>query len=189
MIQLMIFYAATEILQYPKPSTEYPIKTQINKIQIDKNFVLKIKQYHDPNFYWCPEEGLFTKNTINKRKGIEPKHREKKQFLVYDINGNFINIYNSIKDIIKEYPEYKDSGIRNSIKNNKNYKNYYFKQIISGNSYDTKINTAPALCEIDNIMFYKQSEIAKYTGVSRQAVSDCLKRKGGIIGGKKVNWF
>ena len=97
------------------------------------------------------------------------------------MKGNFIKIYNSIREILEEYPELNDSGIRNSIKKNKSYKNFYFKQIPYGQSYKNKISVSEPLCIIDGMAFYKQCEIAKYIGVSRQAVSDCFKRKGKTI--------
>lgn len=178
------------ILPYPKPSNEFPIQTKINNIQITKDFQPQIKKREEPPvFYWSPNEDLFTSATLRRHANIEIKHRAHYQYLQYDMNGNFIKSYNSIKEIINEYSNLKDSGIRTSIKQNKSYYNFYFKQIPFGQFYEDKIKVAPPLCLIDNIPFYKQAEIVKYTKVSRQAVSDCFKRKGKIIGGKQVIWI
>lgn len=167
---------AKDILSYPKPATEFPIQTSITKYQIDRNFVPEKQVYEIPDFYYNEDEEL--------------SHRRKKedcQYLLYDKSGNFVAVYKSIAQILKDYPDYSDSGIRNMINTGRRHKDFFFNKIPYGMKYEEKI-PVDVLCWIDGKPFYKQKEIVAYTGVSRQAVSACVKRKGKKIGGKDVEW-
>ena len=162
---------ATQILPYPKPSTDYPIQTKKRNYQITKNFIPEKNNIEIKEFYYNPEEQLFSNNCIKKHNGIIKKS----------------SIYNSISSFIKENEGYTDSGIRHAEKTGKRYKDNFFKIIKYKENYPKSLNIK-ILCWIDNIPFYEQRDIVNYTGVTRQAVSSCYKRHGKTIGGKKVKW-
>lgn len=178
---------ASDILPYPKPTTEYPIQTKITIYQKDDNFVPEEIKPEIKEFYYDPEEPLFTNAYFRRHNGVIPKPRPKIQLVVYNKEGKFEGIYDSIALFIKDNPNYCDSSIRESSKGNKRYKDKFFKIIKYKEEYPQQLQI-DVLCWIDGIAFYKQKEIVAYTGVSRQAVSSCVKRKGKIIGGKEVIW-
>lgn len=178
---------ASAILPYPKPTNEFPIQTKVVNIQTSKDFINSELEIEKPVYYWSPREEKFT-TAMLRRHGVETKHRTEYQYLIYDMKGNFAQLYNSIKEILADYPQLNDSGIRTNIKKEKSYKGFYFKQIPYGQYYEEKIKVAEPLCYIDDIPFYKQIEIARYVGVTRQAVSSCFKKKNPMIGGKNIIW-
>lgn len=109
------------------------------------------------------------------------------QYLVYNKDGKFENVYNTVHEITQDMPGYKDSGIYSAVKNLNRYKDKYFRQIRTGESFPKSIEVN-ILCWIDGRPFYKQKEITEYTSVTKQAVSACCKRRGKKIGGKEIIW-
>lgn len=172
---------ATALLPYPKPNTEYPIQTKEIIYKQDIDYISppcpQIKQ-----FYYTPNEQLFTRECLKRRGEIIDN-----EYLIYDKSGKFVEKYNNISEICTKYKGYSQSSISNAIKTGKRYKDYYFRKIPCNETIKPSIDVN-IICWIDGIAFYKQSEIVKYTGVTRQAVSSCVKRKGKAIGGKKIIW-
>lgn len=119
--------------------------------------------------------------------GLIQNDKHSYQYLVYNKDGKFENIYDTIHEITQNMPGYKDSGIYSSVKNLNRYKDKYFRQIKAGENFPNSIEVN-VLCWIDGHPFYKQKEITEYTGVTKQAVSACCKRKGRKIGGKEIIW-
>ena len=107
---------------------------------------------------------------------------------IYDTMGILINISDNIKNIIKLYPECSDSGVRLALKNKKIYKNKFFRYYNIDDNPLTSIDV-PYLCEIDNIRFNRQVQVAEYCGVTKQAVSSAKLHKAKLINGKQIKWF
>lgn len=161
------------IYPYPKPSTEYPIVTQVKIHKEDQNFLTKnnICSEKEIEHFYC--------NTMNS--GLNGKYK----FVVYNLNGTIDSIYGKISDIKIE--GYKAEGIRGSINSGKKYKNKYFKKFNCGESIPNEIEVE-AICWIDEEPFYTMPEIVKFTGLSRQAVQQNRKRNGKKLNGHKVIW-
>ena len=77
--------------------------------------------------------------------------------------------------------------IKKAIKENRKYKNKYFKKFKNKEDVLPDLNIEP-ICWIDNIPFYNRSDIVKYANVTRQAVQNSFKNNGKTIGGKKIVW-
>ena len=173
---------ATPPMEYPKPSNEFPIKVDEKIwIQNDEVFNSYTKQERTHvEYYDEGEEPLFTRAVLIKRGEIVPRSRRK--VAMYDIGGNFLQYFNSIDEAVTE--EYNKQGISMSINSGKKYKGRYFRYY-NGNEEAIEV---PIICKIDGIAFGVASDIARYTSVSKQAVSAARKRKQSSIGGRDVEW-
>ena len=169
--------------QYPKPSTDYPIKTKEKIYKEDLNYFNKTQNIKEiPKFYYIEDELLFTKKTLKRRGQIEEK---KEIYAVYNENGLLEDIYEEISDI--KITGYLKEGIKKAIKENRKYKNKYFKKFKNKEDVLSNLNIEP-ICWIDNIPFYNRSDVVKYANVTRQAVQNSFKNNGKTIGGKKIIW-
>ena len=173
---------ATPPMEYPKPSNEFPIKVDEKIwIQNDEVFNSYTKQERTHvEYYDEGEEPLFSRAVLIKRGEIVPRSRRK--VAMYDIGGNFLQYFNSIDEAVTE--EYNKQGISMSINSGKKYKGRYFRYY-NGNEEAIEV---PIICRIDGIAFGVASDIARYTSVSKQAVSAARKRKQSSIGGRDVEW-
>lgn len=106
-------------------------------------------------------------------------------YAVYNENGILENIYKEISDI--KISGYLKEGIKKAIKENKKYKNKYFKKFKNKDNVLLNLNIEP-ICWIDDIPFYKRSDVSKYVNVTRQAVQNSFKNNGKTIGGKRIIW-
>ena len=175
---------AVPILPYPKPKTEYPIQTN-EKIYKKTDEINTISQkYEHPSFYYNPNELLFSKRCL-ERKGELIK--EEYIYAIYNKDGKLEGVFNSVSEINAKMPKYLSTGIHNAIKTLNPYKEKYFRKYLKDSDYDKEIKVK-ILCWIDNIPYYSQKDLVKDLGVSRQAVSACIKRKGKTLGGRKVTW-
>ena len=172
----------TTPMEYPKPSNEFPIKVDEKIwIQNDEVFNSYVKQERTHvEYYDEGEEPLFSRAVLIKRGEIVPRSRRK--VAMYDIGGNFLQYFNSIDEAVTE--EYNKQGISMSINSGKKYKGRYFRYY-NGNEEAIEV---PIICKIDGIAFGVASDIARYTSVSKQAVSAARKRKQSSIGGRDVEW-
>ena len=172
----------TPPMEYPKPSNEFPIKVDEKIwIQNDEVFNSYVKQERTHvEYYDEGEEPLFSRAVLIKRGEIVPRSRRK--VAMYDIGGNFLQYFNSIDEAVTE--EYNKQGISMSINSGKKYKGRYFRYY-NGNEEAIEV---PIICRIDGIAFGVASDIARYTSVSKQAVSAARKRKQSSIGGRDVEW-
>ena len=172
----------TPLMEYPKPSNEFPIKVDEKIwIQNDEVFNSYTKQERTHvEYYDEGEEPLFSRAVLIKRGEIVPRSRRK--VAMYDIGGNFLQYFNSIDEAVTE--EYNKQGISMSINSGKKYKGRYFRYY-NGNEEAIEV---PIICRIDGIAFGVASDIARYTSVSKQAVSAARKRKLSSIGGRDVEW-
>ena len=172
----------TTPMEYPKPSNEFPIKVDEKIwIQNDEVFNSYVKQERTHvEYYDEGEEPLFSRAVLIKRGEIVPRSRRK--VAMYDIGGNFLQYFNSIDEAVTE--EYNKQGISMSINSGKKYKGRYFRYY-NGNEEAIEV---PIICRIDGIAFGVASDIARYTSVSKQAVSAARKRKQSSIGGRDVEW-
>lgn len=197
---------ASPILDYPKPANEYPVETYRINHQIDNSFTPEPAQVEIKDFYYNPDEPLFTASYYERHQNDDDSdlyniiqykrklhalrmRREKFQYVVYDRKGKLIDLCDSIAEILRKFTECRETQLREHIMSGTAYKGYYIKKIPYGSEYEQTIKVDSPLCWIDDKAFYRQVDIAKYTGVTRQAVSCCYKHKGKIIGGKEVIWY
>lgn len=178
---------ATEPLNFPKPATDFPIVTK-EKIYKQDDTVYnsyKVKRTKPDDVYYSPEKFLFTKRTLQKR-GELPLY-ERKFYAMYDIYGHLESTGESLSSFASEV--YKTTGIFNSIKDERVYKNKFFKSFI-----ETDIQNIPEEIEvpivgfIDEIPFARLVDMANYLGISRQAVSKARQQKKKYIGKVPVIW-
>ena len=175
---------ASEVLPYPKPTNEYPIKI--------KEKILKENQeiYNNPleiprvfvKYYYEKDKYLFSKATLKRRGELK---EDKRRILMYDSFGKFEKEFNDIK-LVKE-DGFTISSVRKALKSNKIYKDKYFKYIFEYEEIPQEIEV-PFVCLIDEIPFPTYAEAARYLGVSRQAVQQSSTRKSKKVGGKDIIW-
>jgi hypothetical protein len=176
---------ASPILPYPKPSNEFPIKTEEHiykqNDEVFNNFVSKEKKIVE--YYHVEETQLFSNATLIRRGEKEPQRP--KPVAVYDAGGNLETTFENVKSV--NLSGYLESGIRESISSNKSYKNKYFRFYYDDEPDETI--EVPYICIIDEIPFNSYAEVGRYLGVSRQAVHSAWKRKAKTAGGKPVIWI
>lgn len=176
---------ASSILPYPKPSNEFPIKTEEHiykqNDEVFNNFVSKEKKMVE--YYHIEETQLFSNATLIRRGEKEPQRP--KPVAVYDAGGNLETTFENVKSI--NLSGYLESGIRESISSNKSYKNKYFRFYYDDEPDETI--EVPYICIIDEIPFNSYAEAGRYLGVSRQAIHSAWKRKAKTAGGKPVIWI
>lgn len=97
---------ATPVLPYPKPTNEFPIQTRINVYKEDPNFSNVEYQKKNIEFYYTPNERLFSYACLRK-KYATVKPRELSYYVVYDKTGNKIGEFNSLSEILQNFPELK----------------------------------------------------------------------------------
>jgi hypothetical protein len=179
---------ATPILPYPKPDTEYPIKTKEHIYKLDEDafnsYAPGAKEKIE--YYWIKEDRLFTNNTLKRRLGYLPEKRAPYQIGVYDLAGDLEGIYNHIKDIPLE--DYLEDGIRKSAKNLKKYKQKHFRFYPIDEEPPEHIEV-DYICIIDEIPFASYSEAGRYLGSSRQAVHQARQRNSAKIKDKEIIWI
>lgn len=175
---------ATEPEDYPKPLTEFPIKTR-EKIykqndEIFNNY--KTNERSIVEYFYEEEKELFCRTTLIRRGELVVK--PKRKVAVYSIEGFLLSTYESVKDI--DIPNIKESGIRTSLSTEGSHKDFYFRYYIDEPQEEIDV---PVVCLIDEIPFKTAASAARYLQVSRQAVSASRKRGGKKINGIEVKWI
>lgn len=175
---------ATEILEYPKPANEFPIKIreQIYKQNDDifNNFQKKDVQFVE--YYYEKDNKLFT-NAALIRRG-ELKKTMPKPVAVYNAGGDLEFIAKNVKSV--NLDGYLESGIRKSIQTESGYKQKYFRFF---EEEPVERIEVPFICIIDEIPFNSLAEAGRYLGVSRQAIHNAKSRHSKTIKDKAVIWI
>lgn len=180
---------ATPVLEYPKPTNEFPIKTReyIYK-RNDKVFnspILPNREHVD--YYYEKETQFFTTATLrrrwNKEKGIEIPKNIMLPVACYDIGGTLEHTWKNMREFSLE--GYRKEAVKEAINLNKSYKNKYFKhyEIEPEEQIDV-----PVICYVDEIPFNSLSELGRYLNVSRQAIHQAKSRKAKSINNKNIHW-
>ena len=176
--------AASPILEYPKPSNEFPIKIEEHiykqNDEIFNSFAIKPKEKVE--YYYVKEDKLFSNAALIRQGKREPQ--KPKPVAIYDAGGNLESTFENVKAITM--PGYLENGIRESISSLKCYKNKYFRFY---EEEPEEFIEVPYICIIDEIPFNSFAEIGRYLGVSRQAVHSASKRRAKTLGGKPVIWI
>lgn len=91
---------------------------------------------------------------------------------------------------MKEIPlDLNKDGIYRAFKSKSHfYKDYYFIQYKHTDDIPEAIDV-PIVCKIDEIEFVKQTDAARYLGVSRQSINQAMKLKQTKIKGKEIIWL
>ena len=100
----------------------------------------------------------------------------------YDAFGKIRNTYNKYEDVGVNKKIIDSKAIYND---NTYYRVYRGEDIIKDCLDDIK----QPICCIDNKYFTKQTDLARYLGISRQAVQQSYKRKTKEIMNKPIKWF
>lgn len=175
---------ANEILPYPKPATEYPIMTKCDIYKQNDEVFNSYKPQRaaqEPQIYYTDEEYYFTKRTMIRSGVIIPD-----TYAMYDTYGVLEETAYTMKELGGE--EYKPVSISNAIKNNKVYKNKYFRLYKGYDLVEEEIEV-PAIAIIDEIPFPREADIADYLHTTRQAVSAAKKKQSTKICGKEIEWL
>lgn len=175
---------ASPILPYPKPATEFPIMTKCEIYKRNDNIFNSYVQEHtvaQPEIYYEEELYYFSKRAMVRSGVIIPD-----TYARYDVYGQLEATAHSMTELGGDI--YKPVSISNAIKNNKVYKNKYFRAYKGYDIIEEEIDV-PVLAIIDEIPFPRESDIAAYLKVSRQAVSSAKKNLSPMIRGKAVKWL
>ena len=181
-------HLASPPLPYPKPATEYPIQTNITVMKKNDDYAVAQYEEKDVEFYYDPNERLFTHACLRRRGEHILPRMQSSYFVIYDAFGKKKGEYNSIKEILSAYDFLSETSVRLALNEGKMHKGMYYKKIPRGKPCDERIEVKKPLCWIDDVPYFKQTEIAKAFGISRQAVSSSVKRKGKKICGHDVIW-
>lgn len=171
---------ASPVLSYPKESNEYPIRTDVS-VYKDEPYITETDNKEMPKFYYDPSELLFSRRALIRQGVIVKEH-----IAAYDGNGDLELTTPTITEMANEL-DITQSTISSAIKSGKIACGYYFRRFPSNQEPEAKIDV-PWLCKIDGIKFARQTYIADYCGVSRQAVSQAVKRQSKEIAGKIILW-
>lgn len=110
---------------------------------------------------------------------------DKQGIAIYNRYGDLVAVARSIRGAITK--DFLDGGIRAALKSGKIYKDHFFRYYTLS-EYLPKNIEVPYLCIIDGVKFMKQTEIAEYCGVTKQAVSTAKSHNAPSINGKIVKW-
>ncbi len=179
---------ASPVLPYPKPSTDYPIKTkEIIYKQNDEVFNNPIiERPKNVKYYYVKDKYLFTRRTLQKNGLLEKGQSNViyKNIAVYDAGGHLENTYDTVSDIDIEGAT--APGIRKAIRENRSYKFKWFR--IYEDEPEEEIDV-PYIAIFDEIPFSSFSEMGRYLNISRQAVQQARKRHSKQILGQPVIWI
>lgn len=171
---------ASEILPYPKPTTDCPICTRV-EVYKNEPYTAEVKEKDMPLFYYVEGEDLFSRRALNRQNGLG-----KNAVAIYHYNGDLYQTADTISEAA-EMLGISFSSVSKALKDNKISCGYYFRYYNSLTTPADQIDVS-WLAEVDGVKFLKQTEIADYCGVSRQAVSQAVKRQSKIINGKEIIW-
>lgn len=115
-----------------------------------------------------------------KKIGDDEQH-----IAVYNRSGELVATARGVRSLVNK--DLLDGGIRAALKSEKIYKDYFFRYFNITEKPLKKIEV-PYLCIIDEIKFMKQTEVAEYCGVTKQAVSSAKAHNASLINGKVVKW-
>ena len=176
---------ASELLPYPKPSNEFPIKTREVIYKKDDEIFNNYKPQDrvEVEYFYEKERSLFCRATL-KRRGEELPGRLQMKIAVYNDRGELERTGEGVKSLVDD--KYKDNGIRDSIKTGKIYKDCYFRSYEDEPEEEIEIHP---ICMVDEIPFVNLAEMGRYLGVTRQAASIARKRKTKKVGGIEVTWY
>ena len=109
---------ASPILPYPKPATDFPIKTKekVIKENIDV-YNNPVDNRNEVTYYYEKDKYLFSRRVLKQRGEIAS---DKKQLAMYNISGELEKVYPDIKSV--DVPGLTAASIRNSTKTLKVYK-------------------------------------------------------------------
>lgn len=184
--------AATPILKYPKPTTEYPIKVkeQVHCRDVTQTLQLKKDKGEEPHFFYDPYELLFSYQALRRRakkeRGESIHVGTRNSVAQYSLQGKLETTYLNLSEAARA--GYGTEGVKSAAKKQKVYKNKFFVLYPMNREPEPNI-TIPFICIIEGQGFYKVPDIALFLGVSRQAVYASKKRNGKILAGKKVEWI
>lgn len=110
---------------------------------------------------------------------------DKQGIAIYNRYGGLVAVARSIRGAITK--DFLDGGIRAALKSGKIYKDHFFRYYNLPEYPPINIEV-PYLCIIDGVKFMKQTEVAEYCGVTKQAVSTAKSHNAPFINGKNVEW-
>lgn len=176
---------ASEVLEYPKPSTEYPIKVKEKIIKQNDEIYNNPKEIERTfvEYYYEKDKLLFSRATLIRRG--ELKSSTSRKIVMYNSFGEKEKEYNTISEA--KVDGYLSPGISKSLKENKFYKDKYFRYYYVNEEIPDEIDV-PYVILIDNTPFPTFIAAANYLGVSKQAVQQSSVRKSKKIAGKEVIW-
>lgn len=178
-------------IPYPKEVTDAPVVTKTIVLKGDDSQYLeynnKMQEITDKPliFYYDENELLFSKRALIRRGELE-KQQPKYLYAKYNLYGQLEQTGFSIKDFETDVFNYQT--LLKVFQEEKFYKNKYFMKF-DPKSTAPQIIKIPIIAIIDDIPFYKQSDIARYLGVSRQAISQSKQRNSKQINGKEIKWI
>lgn len=186
---------ASPVLPYPKPDTDYPIKTdEVVYRRCDEIF----NNYCPPKreqveYYYVKDESLFSRKALQHRTQKETsiieassikEPKRNRSVAMYDSGGNLEQTFENVKSI--QLDGYLQKGIRESLASQKSYKNKYFRYFYLDAPEAIEV---PFICIIDEIPFNSYAEIGRYLNTSRQAVYSASRKQAKTICGKSVIWI
>lgn len=176
---------ASDVLPYPKPTTEFPIKVKEAVYREDPDAAAHPDTrsgLEAPKYVYEPCEMLFSKRTLVRRgEYSEPKFR----YAAYDRDGALVTVADDLEKIAMD--GFSLSGMRESVRKLGTYKWMRFRKFGDGEEVPERIGSL-CIAEADGKRFYTASELAKHLGVSVQYVSKAQKAALPQIRQARVRW-
>lgn len=175
-------HRASPLLPYPKPSTDFPVCTDIKIYKQDDDYStphINVSNLPSANFVYIPDEQLFTREALLRRGEIK-----RQRIAVYSRDGELEDTFDYIIQAAK-YLSGSDNGVSTALQTQKLYKNHLLRWYEEEPLDEIEVD---CLCTIDGQRFFKQTEVAEYCGVSRQAVSAAKMRGSTQIAGREIKW-
>ena len=174
---------ASPVLPYPKPSTDYPIKTNEKIYKEDAEIYNNPPEQRSPikpDYDYVPDELLFTKRTLRRRGELQEY-----KYVVYDTHGILVDVYEKVKDI--KIDGFKHSGVLKALRTDGIYKDYHIIKLPIENDVQEEIEV-PWFGIVDEIAFVNGAEMGRYLGCSRQAICQARHLRQSTIMGKQITW-
>lgn len=168
---------ASEVLPYPKPTTEYPIKVR-EKVYKDEPFVNqnRCEDKEQITFYYDKDEQLFSNRAL-LRQGGKPVAQQ--GIGIFDSHGKFLRQTKKKLLTDEELTALRDKTL---------YNGCYYKLYQNNNKIPDSIPVKACLL-YEGKIYTNMSEVARMFGTTRQNVS-LIKKKGGTnIKGHEIQWI
>lgn len=163
---------------------------------------MKTKESILPNY--IPQDKLnnYIQN-IKKQKQIKVNQNQQKPLRITKIKYKtlqetqspnhkkniYIGEYNIFGELLQKYHINEKQDLPQEVFQSKSpYNNKYYRLYKNQFLIPAKISVKCPVCQIDNMYFFNQSEVARHFKISRQAVSQAKLRKSKLLN-KEIIWF
>ena len=158
-----------------------PIKSKMRKTTEDSEYIYLFMKSQDSELPNYTTYDLMSEATIAKQ------NREERQYRRTHVTIAEYNIFGQLE---KTYKSYDEINIEKEIlKSKKLYNNKYYRIYWGDDTILAQLQVKQPIAQIKDNYFFSYSDLARYLGVSRQAVQQAYKRQSTSIAGKSIIWL